>query len=455
MSKEITFFAENDTIGANSIYLYLDGAGIILDSGMHPKKKDASIFPKYEILKDDPVDLLLVSHAHNDHLGSLPYLIKLFGHLQVFTTEPTCDLSSIILRDTAKVLKRSLVHDFPEDLLSLFKPENLEFIDKLITGRKYNFPFEFTSKTGKYPISFQFYDSGHILGSAGTEIIADGKVIFYTSDVKFSDQTVIKGAAFPKRHIDTLIIEATNASVENLPDFSTESKRLAKYINSIINSNGSILIPVFSLGKYQEILNIINNLKISCKIPNLTIYTAGLGQKINRLYDIYNYTTRRVKPGFEFTDIPVEIIKYDEALTGKYFHESSIVIVPSGMMVEGTLSFNLAKKWIRNKHFGIAFVGFLDEDSPSYSLAASEPEIEFIFGTKITRRICSVEKFRFSSHASRDEIINYITETKPSKLFITHGSYESIENLYKAVSDILPQTKIVIPLSLHRYEAVF
>jgi Cft2 family RNA processing exonuclease len=218
--------------------------------------------------------------------------------------------------------------------------------------------------------------------------------------------------------------------------------------------NGSVLIPVFSLGKYQEILNIINNLKISCKIPNLTIYTAGLGQKINRLYDIYNYTTRRVKPGFEFTDIPVEIIKYDEALTGKYFRESSIVIVPSGMMMEGTLSFNLAKKWIRYKNFGVAFVGYLDPDSPSYSLAESVPQIDFIFGTKMVKRNCFVEKFRFSSHASRDEIINYITETKPGKLFITHGSYESVESLYKSIKDILPQTKIVIPQSLHRYQAI-
>lgn len=455
MSKEIIFFADNDTIGANSIYLYLDGTGIILDSGMHPKKKDNSIFPKYEILKDDPVDLLLLSHAHNDHLGALPFLVKQFGHLKVFATDATRDLSSIILKDTAKILKRSLLHEFTDDMLTLFKPENLELIDKLITGQKYNQIYTLNTRTGKYPISYQFYDSGHILGSAGIEIKAEGKTIFYTSDVRFSNQTVIKGADFPKQHVDTLIIEATNASVENLPDFSSESKRLAEYINSIINLNGSVLIPVFSLGKYQEILNIINNLKISCKIPNLKIYTSGLGQKINRLYDIYNYTTRRVKPGFEFTDIPLEIIKYEDALTGKYFREPSIVIVPSGMMMESTLSFNLAKKWVKHKNFGIAFVGFLDEDSPAFFLANSELEKEFIFGSKMSQRHCFVEKFRFSSHASRDEILSYIIEVKPQKLFITHGSYESIENLYSIVKEQLPQTKIVIPQALYRYNAIF
>ena len=451
MSSEIIFFAETETIGANSIYLYLDGAGVLLDSGMHPKKKDKSVFPDYQILENDPLDLLLLSHAHSDHLGGLPYLLKLFGHIQIYSTEPTRDIAPLMLKDTAKILKRSLSYEFPEELLSLYTPENLELIDKLLTGIKYKSPVTFESRTGKHSISFQFHDSGHILGSSATEINVNGKNILYTSDVKFSNQTIIKGADIPTRHYDSLIIEATNAALSELPDYKYEQKKLADYINKIVNDNGSVLIPVFSLGKYQEILNIVNNLKIACKIPNLTIYTAGLGLKINRIYDIYNYTTRRIKPGFEFTDIPFEVIRYDEAMTGKYFREPGIVIVPSGMMMEGTLSFNLARKWMRYRNYGIAFVGYLDEDSPAYSIAESKEDREFIFGAKSHKRYCSVSKFRFSSHASRDELVDFITSVKPKKLFINHGSEESIECLYKIVRDLLPQTNIVIPLAHYRY----
>jgi len=452
MKYEIIFLGGTEEMGANSIYLYLNGTGIILDSGLHPKKRNYEAFPIYELLRDKQVDLLIISHAHTDHLGALPYLLKFQNHIQIISSEPTKDLAHIMLRDTAKLLKSDLINEFAQDALSLYKPETLEKIEHLITGYKFKQKIEFTGKNGLEKIIITLFPAGHILGATGVLLECGGKSIFYTSDVKFSNQYVIPKADYPNHHFDVLISESTNCDTPNLPSFAEEQKRISKFINEIVNENGSILIPVFALGKHQEILKMISNIMKKGSIPLLPIYTAGMSKKISRVYDIYTYSTPRLKPGFEFTDIPQEDIDYEEINSGNYFHQPSIVLVPSGMMNERTLSFNLAKKWMRIKNFGIAFVGYVDEDSPAYQLSNSKPNKEFLFGQKKSKRICKIETFRFSAHASFDEIFNFIDTTKPEVLFVTHGDINAREALAFRTHTEIPQTKTIIPRTSKSYE---
>jgi len=452
MAQNIIFLGGSDEIGANSIYLYLDGTGLILDAGMHPKKRDNKIFPNYEIIQDKPVDTLIISHAHTDHLGALPYLLKKHPHVKIIATEASKDISEIMLKDTAKILKSEVSNQFTDEALSLFKPEILEKINILISGVRYNQKINLTGRGGQNEVNAKLIYSGHILGSAGVLIEHQGRRILYTSDFKLNHQSVHPGAEFPYDHIDILIIEATNAATPNLPDLISEKNRLANFINAVVNENGSVLMPVFALGKHQEILTIVYNLMKSGKIPYLPIYTAGLSRKISRLYDVYTYSAPRIKPGAEMTDIPQQNIVYDELLKGKYFSEPSIVIVPSGMMNEKTLSFNLARRWLRLPNFGIAFTGYLDEDSPGFSLANSVVNEEFMFGLKTYIRKCKIGKFRFSAHASLVELVQLCQATSPRKIFINHGSEEARFALYKELKQVLPGTELVIPYDYYQYE---
>jgi len=198
-------------------------------------------------------------------------------------------------------------------------------------------------------------------------------------------------------------------------------------------------------------LRILYNLMRSGKIPHLPLYTGGLMKKISRVYDVHCYGVPRIRPGFEVSDIPQLPVFYDELLNGKYFRESSIVLISSGMMNKKTLSNRLAQQWFMRKNFGIALVGYQSPDSPGYSLLNSEKGKGFMFGDRKTVRQCSVGNFRFTSHAILDDLVDYIQDVKPKQLFIVHGDIEASENLAIKVSEILPGTRIAIPVTGNPY----
>ncbi|MBM2815885.1 MAG: hypothetical protein HW421_2647 [Ignavibacteria bacterium] len=442
MSFEIVFLGGTREIGANSVYICAGGTGIIIDAGLHPEKRNRSAFPDFSIIAEKPTDLLILTHAHTDHIGAIPFALKYFSHLRLFMTYPTRDLIEIMLRDTSKLLKSEITSEFPADALSLYQPETLERINMLAESFDYGQKIEYRGRSGEKQVSITLFPAGHILGSASVLIEYEGKALLHTGDINFEEQYVLPGAAIPQHHLDCLITESTNAAGKLQKDMKKEEKRLTNYINKIVDGNGSILMPAFALGKTQEMLKLLYRLMYKCTIPNLPIYTGGLAKKISRVYDKYCYTVPMLEPGFEISDIPQEKIIYDELYTGKYFKESAILVLPSGMMNRGTLTHRLAYEWFRRKNFGIAIVGYQSPDSPGSVLLNSETGKIFEFGSRKVERRCSLERFRFSSHASFNGIYNYILQTKPKELFIFHGSDESCDALAESVSDSRLPTKI-------------
>jgi cleavage and polyadenylation specificity factor subunit 3 len=445
MSAEIIFLGGVEEIGANSCYIYMNGTGIIFDAGLHPRKRNKDLFPKFEYIAEKPADLLVISHAHTDHIGAIPYLLKFQPHLKLLSTQPTIDLASIMLKDTAKILKSEAALELGTDVLSIYQPETIQKIDSIMESIDYYKKLNYCGRAGLKDVDITFYPAGHILGSASVKFESNGYSILQTSDVNFIDQNLIPKADLPKHHLNTLIIECTNAADMKSADYKMEKKKLAAYINQIANNNGSILIPAFVLGKTQEILKILYDLMRKGSIPHLPIYTKGLSQKISKVYDHYCYAVPMMEPGFEVSDIPQRKLYYHDLNSGLLFKESSIVVVPSGMIVKDTISHRLALKFFKEKNSGIAIVGYQDESTPGWQLQNSQKDIEFLFGNKKIKRVCNVEKFRFTSHALIDDILTYINEVKPNNLFIIHGDKNASENLAAKVSEMLPETTVIIP----------
>jgi cleavage and polyadenylation specificity factor subunit 3 len=445
MASELIFLGGVTDIGANSVYYYSDGTGVILDAGLHPVKKDREAFPFFELIKDHPTDLLLISHAHTDHSGAIPYALKLFPHLRIISTEASRELLSIMLKDTARILKTDIKYEFGEELLSLYSPEMLEKIGLITEGIKFDEAFSFTGRRGLNPLDIKLAPAGHILGAGSIVIESSGKSLLYTGDINFSDQWVIPSARLPKIHFDVAIIESTNAGFNQPDTYQNQIKRISAFINEIVDKNGSVLIPVFALGKSQEMLKLIWNLMKKGSIPKIPIYTAGLMRRISRIYDKYCYSVPMVKPGFEISDIPQITIRRDSINTGDYFKEPSIVIIPSGMMNEGTWSYKLAHQWFRRKNFGIAIVGYQDENSPGSALLSSVIGKDFLFGSKKVIRSCEIGSFRFTSHTRMEDIMNYLSLVKPIKIFVIHGDEESTSNLALNLIDSLPASEVIIP----------
>lgn len=440
----LTFLGGCSEIGANSCLIETNGVNLMIDAGLHPERRDRNALPQLDIISDKNLDAILLTHAHSDHIGALPYVIKHFPKARLIMTQPTAELAELMLNDTAKILKSNIAHEYAKEELEYYKDDNIQNLFALFETANLKEKLEIKSFESNGAAYASFHSAGHILGSAGVLIEAKGKNIFHTGDVNFHNSTLLKKANFPRHHLDILIIESTNANTE-MPEKKEQTKNFASYINKITNSNGSILIPTFSLGKAQEILRIISSLAKKGAIPNLPIYTHGLTRRINKVYDKYCYSEVMLKKGFEVSDIQQEYLDLGDSGHSNYLKTPSIVLANGGMMNDRTMSYKLALDWFRRKNFGIAIVGFQKITTPGYNLLNSSKNKKFNFGNLNLQRNCEVEKFRFSAHSALEDLVEFAVDTKPKNIFIVHGDEEACDKLAYEISQRLETSRIFIP----------
>jgi len=417
-----------DDIGASCFYLNISGTGILLDCGIHPRKKGLESLPKFELLDDLPVDYVLISHAHQDHIGSLPFLIQRIPHVIIISTTQTKEIAELTLHNAANILANN---QNDENEIRIYTHEEIDLLVRSIRAVKYEETFSLKGlrHNSVLPIQITFYDAGHILGAAAILIEHDGQKLFYSGDFNLVDQTIMIGADLSKvKKIDTLILESTYAGTDssNLGSWQSEQKRFSKHANLILQKGGSILIPVFALGKTQELLASIHLLMKKGLLTETNIYTGGIGREISVLYDRNRYLVRRKNRELKLRDIPqsnlFEIDDYN------YFKKNpGIVLASSGMMLEGTASFRLLDFWIRQETFGIFGVGYMDSKTPGYKVmnANRGDEIQITEFRSPQKINCRLERFYFPSHSKREELLKIVEITKPKRVILVHGEHQS------------------------------
>jgi len=428
-------------IGANCYYLNINGIGIILDCGMHPQKVGLDSLPKFDLLEDKPTDYVLISHAHQDHLNSLPFLIKKFPHLKIFTTPQTRALAELTLHNAVSILKRQV----DKNELEVYSRSEADLLIKSINYKSYNEKFILSSLNSKSKVEAEFFDAGHIIGSAGILLNVDGRKMFFTGDINLSSQTLLPGANLPAEKIDILIIETTYGSTDSssLNTWQKEVERFSSSVNKVINNGGSLLIPVFALGKLQEILATIWLLMQQNKITTVDIYTGGIGNKINRIYDYNRYVVNRNQKEMLLHEIPqknLNELKDHEEL----FKFPSIVLASSGMMIEATHSFLLAKRWLGKKDSAIFTVGYMEPSTPG-SIVANSKSGDKIQLTERESKIevkCSIKNFRFSAHSKREELLHIVKKLDPKNVILIHGDKDSIDWVGSSVLKQLRNKKV-------------
>lgn len=418
-----------DEIGANCYYLNFNGNGILLDCGMHPRKTGFESLPDFSLIENLPVDHILISHAHQDHLSSLPFLVKQHPYIHMTTTPQTRAISELTLHNSVSILKKEISVD---DNFEIYSHDEVDLLIKTIDYKAYEEKFDLFgyAHSEETKVNCTFYDAGHILGSASILLEYSCKKIFYTGDINLTDQTLIPGAQIPEIKIDTLILETTYGATNSklLNGWEDESLRLAKGINKILNKGGSVLIPVFALGKMQEMLATIWQLMAKGKLPVVDIFTGGIGNKINRVYDYNRYVVDRIDPEFELSKIPVkELNEVDDA--NDFFKHPCIVLASSGMMIRGTASFNLARAWLNQKHSAIFTVGYMDPQTPGYNIANAKrgDKIQLTEFSEPREVKCDIKNFRFSAHARREDLISIVRKLEPQNVILVHGDPEAID----------------------------
>lgn len=411
-------------IGANSYYLNMFGTGVLLDCGIDPRKKGNEALPAFNLLENLPLDFVFISHAHQDHIGALPFLVQKFPHAIIYSTPQTKEISEVTLHNAANILAQQ---ESDPNNFRIYTHNEIDLLVRSIRDVKYNevISLKGMRHSSKDSIDFSFHDAGHILGSASILIKIGNTKILFTGDINYSNQKIMVKADLEKIYnVDVLIVESTYGSTDSseLGTWKSEMMRLAKSANQILHRGGSVLIPVFSLGKTQEILSTINYLLTKRILTESRIYGGGVSKQISKLYDRNRYLVRNSDSNDLLSDIMInDLFEIPDFNTFK--KENGIVVASSGMMLEGTMSYKLADYFLKQKNFAIYGVGYMDPETPGYKIMNSKKgdKLQLTEFSKPFKVNCEIDRFYFPSHSKREDLLEIVKDVNPKKVILVHG----------------------------------
>ena len=441
-------------IGANSYYLEIGRHRLLLDCGMHPKNTGEDALPNLKAIADRGIDAILISHAHQDHIGTLPVAMRRFPGARVFMTEATADIGSVLLHNSVNVMTRQR-EEIGERSYPLFTHRETDRASErwrwCPVRQHISIAGERAAQRERNALTFEFFEAGHVLGSTGILLRAEGQTVFYTGDVNFDDQTIMEAAIFPEEKIDVLIMECTRGDHAKPADWTRagEERRLAETLEDAFARGACVLVPVFALGKTQEILAMLykfrrESRKLSGEFP---IYIGGLSSKMTDIYDRRARMTRRQLPRLQLMRDVAPFILNDETVRDAPLRGGRVYVLSSGMMIPKTLSNVFARRLIENPQHSIFFVGYANPESPAGLLRDAGPGGEVALDPdKPAQRVrCNIEQFQFSAHATRETLIEYAKKLSPRKIVLVHGDRPAVEWMRATLSAELPGSEVIIP----------
>lgn len=438
-------------IGANCHYLEFDQVGLLLDCGVNPSEYGVQSLPAFELIGDRLVENILISHCHTDHVGALPPAMSHFPRSRILMSYASSYLYETVLHSNVAVMKKVKeekgIEDYP-----LYEHVAVDMLSYIVQGFKFGKPFKLYSYLNPEGIDARFFEAGHVLGAAGVLLESTTASVFYSGDTCLSNQWILKGATYPSKKVDVLIMESTLAGGDALLDRSRKKEidRFSQVLRTTLSEKkGSVLIPAFALGKSQEILTLIASLRETGRIPNADIYVTDSSKRIAAIYDSTIETTSRVRPDRPLEDITcITLSGRDLRQEGMWLRRPSIIIATSGMMFENTPSNLLAQKMIEDLRHTICFVGYIPEDTVAHELRTSAKSelVRLEESLSPFSRQCDIETFHFTAHSKKHELLELVDTLLPKNLILVHGgNAHAVEIMKDEVGRRHPKTRIVVP----------
>ena len=436
-------------IGASAWCVEIDGHRLLMDAGTHPKRDGYESLPRYSRIREEEFDAIAISHCHHDHVGSLPIAMREHPQAHVLMTELSYFLVERVLHNSVNVMKRQRdelgITEYP-----LFSHHEVDELAPIFQGYKYNREVEwaaFGKGDGLSP-TLEFYDAGHALGSAGIMVRGQHQSLFYTGDVCFQDQTILRGARFDDVKADVLIMETTRGNRETDPAISRDSEigRLIDAINEVQAGTGSVLIPSFALGRTQEMLAVLAIAMKDGRLKKQPVYIGGLGRVFTEIYDLQAHRMNRNHSNLEFHEA-LEIKVLDPRKAAQMRLEGQLFVMTAGMLSENTAAHVLAARMLSDKRHGIMFVGYADPETPGGRLKASEPGERFFYSDEYgeIEHGCRVEQFDLTAHANREELLDFIERVDPRQIVLGHGDEVSRSWFAQAIGERYPGVTVTQP----------
>jgi Cft2 family RNA processing exonuclease len=441
-------------IGANSYYLEIGRHRVLLDCGMHPKNTGEDALPHLKAIAGRGIEAVLISHAHQDHIGTLPVVMRRFPSARVFMTEATAEIGSVLLHNSVNVMTRQR-EEIGERSYPLFTHRETDRASErwrwCPLRQRISIVGERAPQRERNALTFECFDAGHVLGSTGILLRTERQTVFYTGDVNFDDQTIMEAAVFPKEKIDVLIMECTRGDHATLAGWTRagEERRLAQALQDAFDRGACVLIPVFALGKTQEILAMLYKFRRESRklLGEFPIYIGGLSSKFTDIYDRRARMTRRQLPRLQVMRDVAPFILNDETVRDAPLRGGRVYVLSSGMMIPKTLSNVFARRLIENPQHSIFFVGYANPESPAGLLrdAGTGGEVALDPDKPAQRVRCNIEQFQFSAHATRETLIEYAKKLSPRKIVLVHGDPPAVEWMRATLSAELPSSDVIVP----------
>jgi Cft2 family RNA processing exonuclease len=448
----ITNLNPDTDIGASGWLVEIDGHGLLMDAGVHPKREGRDSLPLYGTVRDKEVDAIAISHCHHDHVGSLPVALRYFPQAHVLMTELSYFLVERVLHNSVNVMTRQRdelgIREYP-----LFTHDEVDDIAPLFQGFRYNREIDWAAfdktRRGKPSPTVEFFDAGHALGSSGMLVRGQKETLFYTGDVCFHDQTILKKARFEGVRADVMIMETTRGNRAVPAGFTrtAEIERLSQAIQRVLARKGSVLIPTFALGRTQEILALLALLMNEGKLKRQQIFIGGLGRVFTEIYDLESHRTNRQLPDWQLREaLNLTVLEKGQAET-MGLGGSKLFVITAGMMSENTAAHDLALRMMGDERMAIFFVGYADPDTPAGRLRAAKQGETFLFsagGGEGTRK-CEIDEFDLTAHANRDELLDFVGQVNPRAVLLGHGDQDAREWFEEQIRARHPNIKIIQP----------
>jgi metallo-beta-lactamase family protein len=452
---KLTFAGAAGNVTGSRHLLEFNNRCLLLDCGLFQGRRRDTYERNLNFLFDpSAVNTLILSHAHIDHIGDVPNLVKKGFNGDIHCTNATADLVGIMLMDSAHIQENDAVFvnkirnkhgELPVE--PLYTRKDVPPVMELVTGHSYNRYFDLNG------VRAIFRDAGHIMGSALTllEFEDNGRKVSlcYTGDLGRPNLPIIRDP-YIVTDSDILIIESTYGNRLHA-DFGQVEERLVQVINQTIARQGKIIVPAFALERTQELIYTLHKLILAKSIPDIPIYVdsplAIDATDIFRLHpecfdDDINEFIRTVDDPFGYRHLHYTR-STDESKAINFIPGPIIVLAGSGMAESGRILHHL-KNNIENPLNTILIVGWQSENTLGRKIEEKNPEVK-IFGEPYQLK-CQVEVFKeFSAHADRNNLIDWVKQGKDrwQKIFIVHGEPSAAKDFGESLKEIGIQDVIV------------
>jgi metallo-beta-lactamase family protein len=447
---KLTFLGAAGTVTGSRYLVEANGKRLLIDCGIFQGSNELSD-RNYKPLSIDPrtIDYLVLTHAHLDHTGWLPCLVKAGYHGAIHANPATIELTALLLKDSAHLQEEDTLnarkhgYSLHKDPHPLYTTQDVDPVLKLMKPAPRNGAFEVSPE-----FHFVAYDAGHILGSTSLELTVteNGKkiVVVFSGDIGRYEQPILNDPVTPPSNADVLLCESTYGDRDH--EAGDVGELLAGVVNRVAQRGGSIVIPAFAIGRTQTFMYYLRELEDRQKIPRLPVYVdSPMALSATDLYVKYREDHDKafvdVESGNGGTGDPLSVREFHLTRTAEQSKAINnvktpcIIVSASGMVSGGRVLHHLEQR-LSDARNAVILAGFQAQGTRGRALQEGAKSLR-LFGEDVPVKAEIVGMGQFSAHAGKGELLRWLSAlpAAPKQTYLVHGEPAAAQALQRAIQD--------------------